>query len=437
MKPFVKWAGGKRQILPFIIDSIRTFSKVTGDNYTFYEPFVGGGAVFIKLQHKNVVINDTNTELMNCYRVIKENPMELMKSLDEHKINYGDGNHDYYYKIRSQDRSDEYENFSTVEKASRMIFLNKTCYNGLYRVNSMGFFNTPAGRYNKPSIYDQKNIALLSKYFKNSSLTIMNTDYSETLVNVKNGDIIYVDPPYDYGGEVGFTNYQKEGFTFNDFKKMKEHLDICVDRGAYVIISNNATNRVIRLFQEDSRYRIHYDMQTLKTRRNINSNGENRDSGFEVIIMGIPTTFPQADSLQKITKLIRVNDENTINDTEKLKKLLGVTTYRQVQYYIMALRYLGVITHDKKFSELGVRLRMLTTQKFQIELANIILNLEIFKFIYQEENKRGVFLSEKEISYLLKNKVPGYSESTYNRRTKTIKKWLEFCRSALEELKKV
>src|SRR5690606_29052996 len=125
------------------------------------------------------------------------------------------------------------------------------------------------------------------------------------------------------------------------------------------------------------------------TRRNINSNGENRDSGFEVIIMGIPTTFPQADSLQKITKLIRVNDENTINDTEKLKKLLGVTTYRQVQYYIMALRYLGVITHDKKFSELGVRLRMLTTQKFQIELANIILNLEIFKFIYQEENKRG------------------------------------------------
>jgi DNA adenine methylase len=433
MKPFVKWAGGKRQISPRIMEIIDAFAKIDSNNYTYYEPFIGGGAIFFALSHGKAVINDMNSELINCYHVIKEHPYELMDLLDEHKQNYVLESPNYYYDIRKLDREpDKYKKMTNIQKAARTIFLNKTCYNGLYRVNLKGEFNTPAGRYKNPKLYDKNNILEISKFLKTKNVQILNTDYSQAISSVSKGDIIYIDPPYDYEKD-GFTQYQKEGFSFEDFKVMKQHLDECIKKGAFVIISNNATDRVIKLFEEDPRYQVLYDMQTFKTQRSISSKGKTRNNGHEVIIISSPLTFPQANSINKVMSLIKIKEPKNLNNVDVLKNLLNVKTYRQVQYYIMALRYLGIIDHKKQFSKFGKNIRSLNSKAFGVELATHIRNMDIFKEIYLEEQSRGFFLTIEEIAHLIRRNNIGFSDSTYRRRASTAAKWLEWCRSTLDD----
>ena len=222
MHPVLKWAGGKRQIKDFILNEIKQYWD---EDKTYYEPFFGGGAIFFELQPKNAVINDLNKELMNVYETIKESPNKLISKLEEHKKHNED--EEYYYQIRELDRKSEFSKKSKVFKAARTIFLNKTCYNGLYRVNSQSQFNTPKGKYINPSIFDESNILEISKYLKENNIAIKKGDYKKSFESAQEGDLIYFDPPYDYEVEnSGFTGYTKSGFSRKNLQELKLQCDM-------------------------------------------------------------------------------------------------------------------------------------------------------------------------------------------------------------------
>ena len=200
MKPFVKWAGGKRQILErikgFIISSL---DEKDLSSIKYFEPFLGGGAVLFDLQPTKACVNDLNTDLINAYKVIQSDKInELILMLEDYQNRYREEDRDeLYYSTRAKDRTGEWNRMSDVEKAARMIFLNRTCYNGLYRVNSMGQFNTPMGRYKNPLICDRDNLLEVHNYLSNNKIRLMNYSYENCIKKAGPGDIIYVDPPYD------------------------------------------------------------------------------------------------------------------------------------------------------------------------------------------------------------------------------------------------
>ena len=428
MKPFVKWAGGKRQILSrineFIDDSVDS-----NNNYTYIEPFIGGGAVFFSKAPQNAIINDLNEDLINAYRVIASNEYrELIKLLKNHELNYKANPDEYFYDIRAWDRVDEWpSNHSNVERAARMIFLNRTCYNGLYRVNSKGQFNTPIGRYKNPLICDEQNIIEIHQYLSSAknSIKIMNGSYKEALKLAKDSDVIYIDPPYDYEDDDGFTKYQMNGFSFEDFVELKKDCDEIINKGAFVIISNNATTKVINLFEQDPNYRIFYDINKFSTLRAINCNGAERKTGNEAIFWGMNNNipFPQANNMEKIIKVIMYG-EQSINDKEKIMKLIDVNSTRQVSYYLSALQFFHILTYNKEFTN---KAKNIFSDKAKIEeyIYEFLMENDLFsKFYY-------IFLSSKKVDIEiikkgLKSKKQQLSESTINRRSSTIKAWLEW-----------
>jgi DNA adenine methylase len=283
MKPFLKWAGGKRQLLHTWILPI--INKNLKNENTYFEPFVGAGSVFFELNHPKVVINDSNLDLMTCYKVIRDESSKLMEILEIYKKKH---NKEYFYEIRAIDRDDLiFEKLTDVERAARMIYLNKTCFNGLYRVNKKGQFNTPIGKYKNPQIYDKDNINKISEYLNNESIIIKNEDFSKSIEGAKNGDFIYFDPPYDYESK-GFTDYQKEGFNEFDLIRLKNVCDNLIEIGCHVLISNHATKRVINLFSSqnyefiDTNYKIDY----LDVNRYIGSKVQYRKKAQEVLIHG-------------------------------------------------------------------------------------------------------------------------------------------------------
>jgi len=282
MKPFLKWAGGKRQLHQFILPIIR--KNLSHDN-KYYEPFVGAGSVFLELAHPNTIINDMNYELMLCYNVIKEKSDDLISLLDKYKKNHSK---DFFYSIRGQDRDlNIFNQLSDVERATRLIYLNKTCFNGLYRVNSKGQFNTPLGSYKNPKIYDSENITEISKYLNNQNIIIRNIDFEKSVGDALSGDFIYFDPPYDYE-EKGFANYQKEGFDHFDLERLKKTCDELINRGCHVLISNHATKKVVKLFS-DKNYElinINYKINYVEAKRSIGSKIEFRQNAQEVLIHG-------------------------------------------------------------------------------------------------------------------------------------------------------
>ena len=347
MKPFVKWAGGKRQILGRIQEFIKD-SIADNENYTYIEPFLGGGAVFFDLAPRKAIISDLNDDLINAYKVIQSNEIEsLIALLDEHAKAYFDDPDGYYYEVRAWDRETGWPNNHTdVERAARMIFLNRTCYNGLYRVNLKGQFNTPIGRYKNPTICDRDNLREIHEYLsaKENDIRIFSNSYEITLAKAKDGDVIYIDPPYDYEDDDGFTKYQMTGFEFEDFVKLKKECDKTINRGAFDIISNNATQRVIELFEQDPNYKIFYDVSKFTTLRSINCLGSERKTGREAIFWGMNNNipFPQANDMTKIIKLVMA-DKEVLNDKDKAMELIQVGTSRQVAYYLSALLFLKYI----------------------------------------------------------------------------------------------
>ena len=274
METILKWAGGKRQLLSEL-KKVIDLDKLKG--HTLYEPFVGGGALFFDVEHDKVSINDINNELINVYNQIKEKPHELIELLEEHKKNHSK---EYYYKIRNLDRLRSYKSMSNVEKAARTIYLNRVCFNGLYRVNSNGKFNVPCGRYNNPEITYKERILQISNYFNANIIKITNVDFEFAVKDATAGDVVYLDPPYDYEDD-GFTAYTSDGFSREDLRRLKRVCDQLIERGCKVVVSNNDTPFVNDLFNCNR-----YVIKKVLAKRMINCKGENRSSVREVIIYG-------------------------------------------------------------------------------------------------------------------------------------------------------
>ena len=271
--PVVKWVGGKRQLL----DEINKY--IPKKFNTYYEPFCGGGAVLFHLQPKKAVVNDLNMDLITTYRVIKDKPTELIEALKKHK-----NTSDYFYELRNIDLdSEKYKKLTDVEKAARLIYLNKTCFNGLFRVNSSGHFNTPFGNYKNPNIVNEPVIKAVNLYFKTNDITISNDDYAVVLQNVKAGDFVYLDPPYDPVSDTSsFTGYNAGGFTR---KNQEELRDVCIEldkKGVNFLLSNSATSYIKEIY-DASLFKV-LKVEIVKAKRNINSNGNKRGEVDEVLI---------------------------------------------------------------------------------------------------------------------------------------------------------
>ena len=270
VSPVLKWAGGKRKLLP----EIRKRAPIRYTKY--YEPFVGGGAVLFDLQPRNAVVNDINKEIINLYNVIKHNVDELIKDLSKH-VN----EEEYFYETRALDRdSKKYKAMTNIEKASRMHFLNKTCFNGLFRVNLEGQFNSPFGKYKKPNIVNDVTLRAVSKYFNSANLEFKCGDFEESLKGIRKGSFVYFDPPYDpVSDSSNFTSYTKGGFDRNEQIRLKGLCDKLYSRGVKFLLSNSATEFILDLYKDDK-----YKIDIIKAKRLINSNGNKRDEVNEVLV---------------------------------------------------------------------------------------------------------------------------------------------------------
>lgn len=267
--PFVKWVGGKRQLMSEIVELLpNTISR-----YKHVEPFIGGGSVLFHLQPRNAVINDFNAELINTYLVIKNHPEDLIKDLKKHK-----NEAEYYYAMREIDRTKNFSNLTFVERASRIIFLNKTCFNGLYRVNNAGEFNVPFGKYKNPNIINEPVIRAVSHYLNTNNIEIFNKDYLEILANTKKNSFVYLDPPYHPISESSnFTGYIKGGFSMEDQIRLREACDLLNSKGIKFLLSNSASNFILEQYKN-------YDIHIVKARRAINSIAIKRGDVEEVLI---------------------------------------------------------------------------------------------------------------------------------------------------------
>lgn len=276
INPILKWVGGKRQLL----DEIMPF-LINKDITTYVEPFFGGGAVLFELQPEKAIINDFNSELMNVYKIIKNHPLELIEQLKIHEMNNKEIGSSYFYDIRNLDRSENYNNISNVEKAARIIYLNKTCYNGLYRVNKNGYFNTPYGKYKNPDIVNEDRIKAISNYFNENDIKIMTGDYKEVLKDLKEGTFIYFDPPYmPISTSSSFTSYTQDGFTFEQQVELRDECIKLHNQGINFLLSNSYCDEILNLYSDTSIFNI----KRVKAKRAINSKGNKRGKIDEVLI---------------------------------------------------------------------------------------------------------------------------------------------------------
>ena len=230
--PVVKWVGGKRQLLSEI-------SPLLPKRITSYcEPFLGGGAVLFSIQPSKAIVNDLNSDLITVYEVIRDDVEELIDNLKKHE-----NSSEYFYTIRDMDRNKEtYAAMSKVERASRLIYLNKTCFNGLFRVNSSGEFNSPFGHYKNPNIVNEPVLRAVNKYFSSSNITFCNEDFAVTLGRISKGSFVYLDPPYDpVSDTANFTGYNRGGFDRNEQIRLKQCCDELTQRGVKFMLSNSAT----------------------------------------------------------------------------------------------------------------------------------------------------------------------------------------------------
>lgn len=269
-RPFVKWAGGKGQLLK---DLEAHFPE---NFHTYYEPFLGGGAVFFHLVEKRprftAVLSDINEELINTYRIVKDKVEDLIVQLKSHKAKYKLAPEKYYYEVRAQEPWDE------VGRAARLIFLNKTCYNGLYRVNKEGKFNVPFGEYKNPRICDRENLRVISQVLQWSNAKLLATDYREATKNAKKDDFIYFDPPYQpVSATANFTSYTHSGFSLEEQKRLGEWFRELDNRGCQVLLSNSDTQEVLDIYSG-------YHIQKVSALRAISCKGNKRKGHTELII---------------------------------------------------------------------------------------------------------------------------------------------------------
>ncbi len=277
-KPFVKWAGGKRQI----IDKLKQYIP---NNYNcYYEPFIGGGALFFELAPKVAVINDSNKELMNVYKVLcdHEKYTKMCKVLNRYEANHSE---EFYYEVRNMDKEKNFNRLSDYKKAARTLYLNKSCFNGLYRVNSKGQFNVPFNKNKKVNTYDGENLLTIHMHLNMNDITIENVDFEECVKTAKKGDFVYFDPPYDSDTST-FNSYTEEGFGKEEQRRLAKVFKELDERGVYVMLSNHNTILINELYKD-------YNIHIIEAKRSINSKGSKRGNVEELIITNydVDTSF--------------------------------------------------------------------------------------------------------------------------------------------------
>lgn len=268
VKPFLKWAGGKRQLLQEILPKFP-------DTYDcYFEPFIGAGAVLFGVMPKKAVINDYNKDLITTYQVIKDEPEVLLGLLKKHQEM---NSPEYFYSIRELDRNgEEYKNSSSAEKAARTIYLNRTCFNGLYRVNSKGYFNVPYGKYKNPQIVNEEIIMSVSNYLNSNEITIMRGDFAASLKSATPNDFIYFDPPY-HTDTNSFTAYQAGGFGEEEQIRLRDLFADFASKGIRCLLSNSDTAFIRDIYKD-------FKVETVYANRMINSKSEGRGKITEVLV---------------------------------------------------------------------------------------------------------------------------------------------------------
>lgn len=272
VRPFLKWVGGKAQLLS-------QFEKYYPEDFSnYFESFVGGGAVFFSLSPTKAHLNDVNKTLISVYKNLKNKPHEIIKVLMKLENQYKQGDmefkKDLFYKIREQ-----FNKLSDKElkKSAYLIFLNKTCFNGMYRENSKGEFNTPFGKHKNPTILDEENILKVSNILKQTKLT--SVSFEKSIMEAKKGDFVYLDPPYHPLSETAkFTSYHKDSFTKEDQLRLRDVFAELDKKGCYVMLSNSYTDFIKDIYKK-------YRQETVMANRAINCKASGRGKIKELLIL--------------------------------------------------------------------------------------------------------------------------------------------------------
>lgn len=271
-KPFIKWVGGKRQLITYLQ------KKLWKNMNDYFEPFLGGGALFFNLSFNmkkiNFNISDLNPELIRSYIVVRDQVEELIESLQNHSHHYKLNPKSYYYYVRESKPKND------VDLASRLIFLNKTCFNGLYRVNSAGKFNVPLGKYSKPNIVNKENLLNVSSLLQTLNVSIKCNDFFDVYKKIQKNDFIYLDPPYyPLSSTSNFTSYTNNNFKLTDFYRLLDLSEKLHELGCKIMMTNSNTQFILDSFSAS-----HWRILNVQTNRTINSNPKHRTHYSELII---------------------------------------------------------------------------------------------------------------------------------------------------------
>ena len=278
-KPFLKWAGGKRALLPLINEKIP--EQIQGN---YIEPFLGAGAVFFsRNKEEQKIVNDSNLDLIQVYQVIRDDLDQLIIELKKHR-----NNKDYFLTIRRWDRNpSRWEKKTSVQRAARFIYLNKTCFNGLYRVNSKGNFNVPFGHYAKPDFKSDGNLRAVSEFLNTKSagskraVKLKSGNYREVTAMATENDFVYLDPPYDpVSATASFVSYQRGGFTSEDQKDLKDEILRLTELGVRVLLSNSDTQYIRSLYSDKKIFKT----KKIEVARTISAKASSRIKTGEVLI---------------------------------------------------------------------------------------------------------------------------------------------------------
>lgn len=272
VKPFLKWPGGKRRVLP----EIKKYVPETYNSY--FEGFLGGGAVLLDLLPQKAYASDVNIELIQSYETIRDSVTDLVEALEVHASHHS---LEYFLAVRALDRDAEaFAKISAVEQTARMIYLNRTCFNGLYRVNSKNQFNVPFGKYENPKIVDRENLTALSSWLSTNEISFSDKGYKDTIALAGENDFVYLDPPYIPLTETAsFVSYTKDGFDIDDQIELRDKALAVNERGGYVLLSNSDTPQIRELYQD-------FHIEAINVKRSVGASSTTRKAVGEVLILG-------------------------------------------------------------------------------------------------------------------------------------------------------
>lgn len=270
LRPYLKWAGGKRQLLP----EIRARLPADLAQRVYYEPFVGAGAVLFDLKPGRAVVNDHNRQLILTYQALRDDVEAVIALLREHSGNHGK---EYFYQVRGVDRTPAFQDWTAVEKAARLIYLNKTCFNGLYRVNAQGLFNVPFGSYKRPAICEEGVLRAVSAYLRGNAVELLCGDFEAAVAGAGADAFVYFDPPYHSADNTNFTGYQADGFGEGEQRRLHRLFAALTARGARCLLSNSATDLILELYRD-------YRPEIIPARRAINAKPDGRGAVNEVLV---------------------------------------------------------------------------------------------------------------------------------------------------------